>query len=466
MVFNTPIFLAFFLAFYVFYVAIGGRHRWHLRYITLASLVFYAGWDWRYLPLLVGTGMLDFYCAVRIGREQERGATGKRWLVLTITVNLLVLGFFKYTNFLFDGVRQGGSWFGFDVDLPRLDLLLPIGISFYTFQSISYTVDVYTGSMKARRDPLVFLSALSFFPHLVAGPIVRGAQLIPQFERGPLITPARMHAGLLLVATGMFKKTVADLLAPIADAYFAGAAGDNLISAWTGVLAFSAQVYGDFAGYTDIAIGLGLILGYDFPQNFNLPYVAISPADFWRRWHMSFSTWLRDYLYLPLTEVTPANAFIPIIITMTLSGLWHGAGLTYIAWGFYLGLLIYTVERLTRWWQDSGRGFPGAAAVGRVFTFYTVVVIGMAIFRAPSLSRAASVLDELHTGAVVMPSWDGSVDAVLVILALVGCHALDWLVLRKRDTLVRPYILVPLVFILLVLSMPLGIGNEFIYFDF
>lgn len=466
MVFNTPIFLVFFLVFYAIYLGIGARQRWHLRFITASSLLFYAGWDWRFLPLLVGTGMLDFYCAVRIDRDQQRGATGKRWLVLTIVTNLSVLGFFKYTNFLFDGVRQGGSWFGFDVDLPRLDLLLPIGISFYTFQSISYTVDVYTRSAHARRDPLVFMSALSFFPHLVAGPIVRGAQLIPQFERGPLITQARLHAGLLLVAAGMFKKTVADLLAPIADTYFASATGDNLLAAWTGVLAFAAQVYGDFAGYTDIAIGLGLILGYDFPQNFNLPYVATSPSDFWRRWHMSFSTWLRDYLYLPLTEVTPENVFIPIVVTMTLSGLWHGAGLTYVGWGCYLGLLIYTVERLTRWWQDSGRTLPAGAAIGRLFTFYSVVVIGMALFRAPSLERAAAIIGELHTGAVVQPTWDATVDLALVIAAMVSCHALDWLILRKRDTLLRPYVLVPLVFLLFLFSLPMGKGNEFIYFAF
>ena len=308
MIFNTPIFVAFFIIFYCCYLVIGSHHRWHLRLITTASLIFYAGWDWRFVPLLVGTGMLDFWCALEIEGTRARGGTGRRWLTLSIICNLLVLGFFKYTNFLLGSITEAGSWFGLRLGLPHLDIILPAAISFYTFQSMSYTIDVYLESAKARRDPLVFISALSFFPHLLAGPIVRGAQLIPQFERGPVVTRPRMMGGLLLIGLGLFKKSAADPLAPGSPATTsAHAASNNILAAWTGVLAFVAQVvHGDFAGYSDIAIGLALFLGYDFPQNFNLPFLATSPADFWRRWHMSLSTWAEG-LPLPAAVGDPAR---------------------------------------------------------------------------------------------------------------------------------------------------------------
>lgn len=473
MTFTDPAFLGFFAAFYVVFVALGNsHHRWHLRFITFASLVFYGSWDWRFLPLLLGTAMIDFTCALKIGRARERGETGKNWLLATVTSNLVVLGIFKYSNFFLDGVNQGMSWLHLDFMIPHLPVLLPLGISFYTFQSMSYTIDVYRGTMQARQDPLVFLSALSFFPHLVAGPIVRGSALIPQFERGPNITRERLRTGLLLVASGLFKKAVGDLLSPIVGAYFAKSGGDDLIAAWTGVLGFGAQVYADLAGYSDIAIGLGLLCGYDFPPNFNLPYLATSPSEYWRRWHMSLSTWLRDYLFMPLAKWRPGAVFMPIMLTMAISGLWHGAALSFVVWGIHMGLVMYLFERVhkrrakqRRFAAAAGKTMRSFAGLSMVLSFYVVVVLGQVWFRAPSLGRALQIFRELHTGAVIGPSWDGAVDLFLVVFALVGCHFVDWLQLRKMPLLLKPVVLIPFVLFCFVSAM-LSTGQTFIYYVF
>jgi D-alanyl-lipoteichoic acid acyltransferase DltB (MBOAT superfamily) len=467
MLFTEPLFLLFFYLFAVGYVAIGRRHRAHLWWVTTASLLFYASFDPRYLPLLVGTGLLDFVCAARIARAQAAERSGKGWLILSIVSNLTVLGFFKYFDFLAASIGTALGWIGLDVAVPALHLALPIGISFYTFQSMSYTVDVYTSTTHARRDPLAFMSALSFFPHLVAGPIVRGSALIPQFERGPLVTRTRLMTGALVLGAGLIKKTAADLVAPIVERYYGAPAGDDLLAAWTGVLGFAAQLYGDFAGYTDIAIGLGLLFGYDFPQNFNLPFLARTPADFWARWHISLSTWLRDYVFFPLARLWGSRGLLlPTMVTMFLAGLWHGAAVRFPLWGLWMGVLIYATHLVQRWTADrEPRAWRSALAT--VVTFYLVVVLGEGLlFRATSLHRAGEILHELHAGRLRAPSWNGLVDLALVLAVLVGGHALDWFHQRKRELLLRPPILAAFLFVAFAFTFTLGAATIFLYFAF
>jgi alginate O-acetyltransferase complex protein AlgI len=478
MQFAAPIFLIFVSAFFLVHVALGDWQRGRLWLIAIGSLAFYATWNLECLPLLVGTAMLDFWCAVLIERDRSKGGSGTRWLVLSMALNLSVLAYFKYMNFFLDSISEASTWFGFSFHVP-FEVLLPIGISFYTFQSMSYTIDVYRESVAARRDPLVFVAAVTFFPHLIAGPIVRGAHLVPQFERGPIVTPRRLQTGLLLIGAGLFKKTIADMVAAIADGFYAphvwgnaanahewqNAAADGLLGAWAGVIAFAAQIYCDFAGYTDIAIGLALVFGFDFPQNFNLPYLAKDPADFWNRWHMSLSTWLRDYLFFPLARRFEGSLFLPIILTMLLAGIWHGAGAHFAAYGLYLGLLIYgthLVRRRLRSRVDTRTG----RLITTVFTFYAIPIVGFCLFRAQSVREAGQVIVELHTAPWLDPTWETIVDFALAVIALVVGHGCDWLLLRKRPLLLRLPMYIPLVLFFTLFTISFGAAHMFIYFKF
>ena len=332
MIFNTPIFYLFFVLFVLFYGLVLLRQKPRVYLIVVASLVFYGTWNYRFIPLLVFSGVADYFIAQAIGSATSQSAR-KGWVTLSIAINLGILALFKYADFVLVSVADFLTLFGIAADLPTLGWILPVGISFYTFQSLSYTIDVYRGDMEPRKGLVEFVAALSFFPQLVAGPILRARQILPQMHELPLPTWANFKHGLLLVTAGIVKKTVADLLAIPAARAFDSVEPVSLMETWTGVLAFAGQIYGDFAGYTDMAIGLALILGFKIPQNFRVPYFAVSPVDFWRRWHISLSTWLRDYLYISLGGNRNNRRFRNVMITMLLGGLWHGAAWTFVAWG-------------------------------------------------------------------------------------------------------------------------------------
>ena len=475
MIFNTPLFYLFFVVFLLFYGLVFLRRRPKVYFIVVASLVFYGAWNYRFIPLLVFSAVADYFIALAIGRATERSAR-RRWLTLSIAINLGVLGLFKYADFVLVSVADFLALFGVATDLPTLSWVLPVGISFYTFQSMSYTIDVYRGHMAPRRGLAEFTAALSFFPQLVAGPILRARQILPQMHDIPVPTWDGAKHGLLLITSGVLKKTTADLLAgPVARA-FDGDGPVSLIETWTGALAFAGQIYGDFAGYTDMAIGLALVLGFQIPLNFRLPYFAISPVDFWRRWHLSLSSWLRDYLYISLGGSRTGHRFRNVMITMLLGGLWHGAAWTFVVWGAFHGVLITATHYLSRFRvfrffnpsPATPRSIP-ILAVKWGLTFY-LVLIGWVLFRATSLGSALGLLADLHGlgGALPAPSVVATPIFVLTVVALVLMHLMDYGILKGAEKIERkPW----LFWILLIVGQALCLlvgepSNEFIYFQF
>ncbi len=468
MVFNTPIFFVFFVVFLLIYGLLLVQKRPRLYFILVASLVFYGAWNYRFIPLLVGSSVIDYYLALAIAGA----ATVQRkkiYLALSVAMNLGVLGLFKYADFALESAASFLALFGIEATLPTLSWVLPVGISFYTFQSMSYTIDVYRGDMQPRRGLVHFTSALAFFPQLVAGPILRARQILPQFHELPVPTWEGARHGFLLFTSGIVKKTFADLLAAPAAVLFDAGGPVSLIEAWTGVLAFAGQIYGDFAGYTDMAIGAALIIGFRIPRNFNLPYFAVSPVDFWRRWHISLSTWLRDYLYISLGGRN--QRLRNVMITMLLGGLWHGAAWTFVAWGFFHGIVITATH-----WLGSLRLFAGFAGSGSrvittlkwAMTFY-LVLVGWVLFRAHSIESAAGIVANLHTfsGLPEASVVDLRVAAVTVV-ALIYMHFQDWFVIARGERFEqKPWLFWPMLVLLQAICLLVGApSSEFIYFQF
>ena len=349
MVFNSIHFVVFFAVVYAVYRLLG--HRAQNLWLLAASYYFYAVWDWRFTGLLAASTLVSYWAAAALGRPAVRAsrATSLRVLWTALGFLLAVLGFFKYAGFFVDSAARALSTIGFDVGDPVLAIVLPLGISFYTFMAMAYVVDVYRGDM-APVDSLVdYALFVAYFPHLVAGPILRAPALMPQFAAPRTIGREDLSTGAWLIATGLFKKiVVADNLSPMVDAVFApafpAAGGDVLIATY----AFALQIYGDFAGYSDMARGLSQLFGIELNVNFRFPYAVTNPREFWRHWHISLSTWLRDYLYKPLGGsrggrwATNRN----LLITMVLGGLWHGAAWSFVLWGAYQGVVAGRASRL------------------------------------------------------------------------------------------------------------------------
>lgn len=470
MLFNTSLFFGFFCLFFVLHCFVFTQPRARALFMVVASLVFYAGWDYRFVPLLVFSGVVDFFVAQQIeGHSGQRER--KRWLLVSMAVNLGILGLFKYSNFMIDSVQETLSFFGMPVSLGTLEVVLPVGISFYTFQSMSYTIDVYRGETKARRDFTPFFATLSFFPQLVAGPILRAKQILPQIERFPQVTPENVKFGFVLITMGLFKKTIADLLSAPAQTLFNSDTPLSWLETVTGVLAFAGQIYGDFSGYSDIAIGIALLLGIQIPLNFNTPYFALSPVDFWKRWHISLSSWLRDYLYISLGGNRNGRQIRNVFITMLLGGLWHGAAWTFVVWGAYHGVIISMTHLLRRtafgqWLSNIKSG--AFRWLQWLFTFY-LVCIGWVFFRADSMGSAFRIIADLHnpaSGIESQPFAGGLLAMVAVVILLI--HAIDYGIVHRRELITRRYPrFVPLLILGLTFTILIGEpGYEFIYFQF
>lgn len=393
--------------------------RWRTVLLLPASYFFYMSWNWRFVPLLAGLTVIDYLAAIWIERSQD---TGRRAAILTsIAANLGFLGFFKYYNFAANNLAEILS---LPHDTWRMAIILPLGISFHTFQSISYVTDVYRGQQKAIRKFFDYALYISFFPQLVAGPIVRARQFFADHEHWHSPSPDEVKAGALLIVMGMVKKVaLADNLAVIADRYFGSAGhGPAEVNPWAGVLAFAMQIFFDFSGYTDIAIGSAQLLGYHFPQNFKRPYLAVSVTDFWRRWHISLSSWLRDYVYIPLggNRRGRVRTYINLMLTMLVGGLWHGANWTFVVWGAYHGLLL-AIERAAGVSRVREQGWSIFDAPRSALTLL-MVCIGWVFFRATSLSQAVTVLEDLSTHG--LPAERGSmIEPALLALLLISLLA-------------------------------------------
>ena len=399
MLFNSYIFWCFFLGVIAVYRI--SNHRWQNRMLLVASYIFYGAWNWRFLSLIVFSTAVNYTTALGIvGTKSPRKK--KLFLVLSICTSLSLLGVFKYYGFFAGELKQLFTYLGIPFLLPTMRIVLPVGISFYTFQAMSYTIDVYRGDTEATRRPLDFALYVAFFPQLVAGPIERSSHLLPQVLNPRVRQPGDFAIGLYHVLMGLFKKIIiADNMAGVVNVVFAKelsslSGGEVLI----GTYAFAFQIYGDFSGYSSVARGISRWMGFRLMTNFNAPYLSVSPSDFWRRWHISLSSWLRDYLYISLggNRKGKWNTYRNLMLTMLLGGLWHGAGWTFLAWGAFHGaiLCVYRASRPARSDEPPTRP-PLWKHWIAVFVMFQLACAGWLLFRADSMSQVWGMLYQLVT---------------------------------------------------------------------
>jgi alginate O-acetyltransferase complex protein AlgI len=466
MLFTTAKFLAFFaVAFSVYWLI--GRHRWRLVWLTAASAFFYACWKWQFLFLILGSTSIDYLVALRLPGLARSNVLRKYLVILSVSVNLGILAYFKYAAFLLDSAQEVTHWLGWSIPIPTVKAFLPLGISFYTFEAISYVVDVYRGKTRPMRNPLDYAVYILFFPHLVAGPIVRPCEFLPQLQRRKRFDWPRFQAGVQLFLLGLLKKSViADQVALVIDPVFKAPGEYGSAALWLAVLGYAVQIYGDFSGYTDMALGLAHTLGFKLPNNFNAPYLASSPADFWRRWHISLSRWLRDYLYIPLggNRLGPARTMLNLFVTMLLGGLWHGANWTFVVWGAYHGTLLAVQRLIPKCWDH-----PALRPATTLLTFL-LVCVGWVFFRAQTLADAGTILR-----GMVVPTrglellGDGALLVVVCVVATLIGQALGQLKGSPRMLFRMPAPVAGMAMaavLTLALILTPGEGKAFIYFQF
>lgn len=426
MLFNSIHYLVFLPIVALLYFLLPHRFRWI--WILGASYYFYMCWRWEYALMLIFITGVDYWAAIEIVKHPP-GSLGRRLpLVASIAGNLGLLFFFKYFNFASDTARAALAAANLDVVIPHLDVLLPVGISFHTFQSISYNVDVYRGLIRPERHLGIFATCVAYFPQLVAGPIERGGHILPQFHIEHRFEYARVVSGLKLAAWGMFKKVViADRLAIVVNRVFEAPAEHSAAQSVVAVVFFSFQIYCDFSGYSDIALGSAEVLGVRLVRNFDRPYLATSIAEFWQRWHISLSTWFRDYVYIPLggSRCSTHRWYLNLLVTFLASGLWHGAHWTFVIWGGLNGLYLVAELALAKAAAAAVRSFrldqfERGLSVVRVGITFALTCVAWCFFRARTVSEAVHVVGALPLGAA---QWLASVltgDAGAIHAALRG----------------------------------------------
>lgn len=467
MLFPTLAFGVFFLFVYFTAWSLDRENGRRKLFLLLASWFFYAQWDWRFVGLLILSAVLNWGVAALIARSDVAGRR-KLLVGLGVAANLLILGFFKYYGFFVEQAGELLARFGWERDLPLLQIVLPVGISFFTFQGISYVVDVHRRKTPPADSLLDVMLLMSFFPHLVAGPIVRAADLLPQFKRVPRLTREMATHGLLLIVWGLFKKSViaSELAVRLVDPVFFDPSAYGAVDIAAAVYGYAVQIYCDFSAYSDMAIGIAALLGYSFPRNFDQPYRANSMQSFWRRWHISLSSWLRDYLYVPLGggKKGLVSSCINVMITMLLGGLWHGAAWTFVAWGALHGG-VQVIERIGRAVLGDRKVIP--SVVGVLVTFH-IVCLGWILFRAETFDLAVAMVQGLgRFGAV-------TVLTPFLLVLIVGGLAMHWLPPRAVEGLtlkLKPApsltlgVLIGLAILLIEAVRPDGVA-PFIYFQF
>ena len=395
MLFNSPAFALFLPIVFCLYWAMNRNLRAQNLLVVAASCVFYGWWDWRFLGLITFTAGWAYVTGLVEAARWERRPS-RMLMVLGVVVNLGILGYFKYCGFFVDQAAGMLRVFGFEPHLPVLRVMLPVGISFYTFQALSYTIDVYRRQIRPTRDPIAFFAFVSFFPQLVAGPIERASNLLPQFLRARSFDPVAAVQGCRQMLWGFFKKmVVADNCALVADRFLDGADSSNGFCVIIGVLLFTIQIYGDFSGYSDIAIGCARLFGIKLTRNFAFPYFARDVAEFWRRWHISLTTWFRDYLYIPLggSRCGRWRQIRNTFVIFAVSGFWHGANWTFICWGLFhaalfLPLMLGGRNRRHLDASAADRALPSMSELCHMVATFLLVALGWTFFRAPDISTA------------------------------------------------------------------------------
>lgn len=445
--------------------------------IVAASYLFYGWWDWRFLSLILFSTVIDYTVGRKL-REEENETKRKVLLWTSILVNLGFLCFFKYYNFFLDNFITVFSFFGTEIKANSLNIILPVGISFYTFQTLSYTIDVYKRKLEPTKDFIAFSTFVSFFPQLVAGPIERATHLLPQFYKKRTFDYLKAVDGMRQILWGLFKKIViADNCAQFANQIFNNSADMNGSTLVLGAIFFTFQIYGDFSGYSDIAIGTSRLFGFDLMQNFNFPYFSRDIAEFWRRWHISLSTWFRDYLYIPLggsrggTWIKVRNTFIIFIV----SGFWHGANWTFIVWGalnaiYFLPVLLTNNNRNNLETVAGGKFFPSIKELSFMLLTFGLTVFSWIFFRIENIGHAISYISEIFSSSLftipeVLPRY-----LILLIMLFVfiewlgreGKYAISGINVFERRIL-RWGIYLSICLLIFIFQ---GKQQEFIYFQF
>lgn len=471
MLFNSLSFIVFLVIVLGFYYSTYFTWISKKRMLLLASYVFYGLWNPPLILLLWISTVVDWTASKRIANAKDKSRR-KLWLLLSLVVNLGFLGFFKYGDFVLENFVALVNSFGIAYTARPMDIILPMGISFYTFQTMSYTIDIYKRKAKPAKTFLDFALYVTFFPQLVAGPIVRAKDLITQFYKEKRATSDQFIWGVFLLTIGVFQKVVlADtLLSGVADDVFGSSELLHGVDAWTGTLAFSGQIFFDFAGYSTCAIGIALMLGITLPDNFRYPYGSIGFSDFWKRWHISLSSWLRDYLYIPLggNRYGITRMYVALMLTMLLGGLWHGAAWTFMVWGGLHGAYLileklqkqYLPFQITKW-----------NGVFLAFITFTCVNITWVFFRARSFDTAWQLLKSMFylqpNGLKILDSFS-IIKVCVVIIVLFLCH---WMMrntsLKTLSKKASPWVIGvfwAVLFLLIVIAQ--GSGEQFIYFQF
>ena len=476
MLFNSVRFFVFFALVWCVYWLMWRRVRMQNGFLLAASYVFYGFWDPRFLSLILLSTVVDFYLGQRLAAA-SRPSQRKTLVGISVAVNLGILGFFKYAGFFQESLVECLQFLGLSVSPTTLTFVLPVGISFYTFQTMSYTIDVYRGRLAPCDNFVDFAAFVAFFPQLVAGPIERAANLLPQFNRRRTLTASQVHTAFYLILWGLFKKVVvADNAGRIADALLDPAAARAGLDLWIGIVAFSFQIYGDFSGYSNMARGFARLLGFELMVNFRIPYASQTPSDFWQRWHISLSSWLRDYLYIPLggNRGTSAQTYRNLLLTMLLGGLWHGAAWHFVLWGAYHGFILCVYRFVeTRWIgspKNSVTAGRGAAWIPYIrWALMTLLTqFGWLLFRVENTAHLFQIVPRLHVSASVDTlNWAGQLACWITPLVVAEIYQF-----RRKDMLaVTHWAYLPRVVFYAATCIAIAIYGvreslEFIYFVF
>ena len=435
MLFNSFDFAIFLpIVFILYWFAASKNLRLQNFLIVVASYVFYGWWDWRFLSLILFSTVVDYLVGISLGVEEKQ--TKRKVLLWTsILVNLGFLGFFKYYNFFLDNFITSFSFFGIGITGNSLNIILPVGISFYTFQTLSYSIDVYKRKLKPTKDFIAFAAFVSFFPQLVAGPIERAENLLPQFYKNRIFDYNKAVDGMRQILWGLFKKMViADNAAEIANQIFNNSTNYSGSTLLLGALFFTFQIYGDFSGYSDIAIGTARLFGFNLMKNFNFPYFSRDIAEFWRRWHISLSTWFRDYLYIPIGGSKGAllmkirNVFIIFIV----SGFWHGANWTFIVWGalnaiYFLPLLLTQKNRDNLGTVAEGHSLPSIKETFQMLSTFGLTVFAWIFFRAENIGHSMSIVSKIFSSSLFsIPTFENRGNTLEVLPLILFFLIVEW----------------------------------------
>ncbi|SDH86045.1 MBOAT family O-acyltransferase [Winogradskyella thalassocola] len=481
MIFNSIDFAIFLPIIFIIYWFVANKNlKFQNLIIVIASYIFYAWWDWRFLSLILFSSLVDYLVGLSLSKQKSE-TKRKQLLWISILVNLGFLGFFKYFNFFIDNFTSAFSLFGTEISSSSLNIILPVGISFYTFQTLSYSIDVYKRKLEPTKDIIAFFAFVSFFPQLVAGPIERATNLLPQFYKKRHFDYTKAIDGMRQILWGLFKKIViADNCAEYANQIFNNSSDYSGSTLVLGAIFFTFQIYGDFSGYSDIAIGTSRLFGFNLKQNFATPYFSRDIAEFWRRWHMSLSTWFRDYLYIPLggSRGSHLNKIRNVLIIFLVSGFWHGANWTYIVWGalnalYFLPILLTKKNRNHLEVVAKDKRLPSLKDFWLMSFTFGLTVFAWIFFRAESLQHAIAYIKGIFSGSLFNIPQSLTNDTLLTLFLICFFIVIEWLGREGQHTLSQFYKIEKrfyrwcfYIIICLLIFMHQGQQQEFIYFQF